>query len=182
VLSKIASATGVLAGEVVDDQNRNSFAAYFLGKFMGMKLREEPAVLTQNFLERMTASINESSLSPESKLDVQSALLAELNSNLNTVDPQRFIREHVPVGKQSEIASFAEVRRTPLVQFPKDASRIESQIRRLRLDMSNGVHVVAPAEAVGEGRSVQITSNEDGTDQVVISGGQLRAIKGNGGR
>lgn len=182
VFSKPASATGFLAGEVVDDQNGNRFARYFLGKFLGMKLREEPAVLTQNFLERLTTTINSSSMAPDDRLDVQSALLSELNSNRNNVDPQAFIRNHVPAGHQTEIAALAAEKKVPMTVFPKDASRVASQIKRLRLDLSNGVHVIAPAEAVGEGKAVQINSNAADGDTVTITGGRLTAVKGNGGR
>ncbi|WP_420796241.1 nucleoid-associated protein [Agreia bicolorata] len=182
VMSKSASSTGPLSGEVVDDQNGNQFARYFLGKFLGMKLREEPAVLTQQFLERVTSAVNESSMPPETKLDVQSALLSELNSNRRSIDAQAFIRDHVPSGFQSEVASLAQSRSAPMSTFPKDSSRVASQISRLRLDLSNGVHVVAPAELVGEGKAVQVSAGRDGQDNVLITGGRLTAVKGNGGR
>lgn len=181
VMSKAASATGQLAGEVVDDQNGNRFARYFLGRFMGMKLREEPAVLTQNFLERVTVAINESAMPPETKLDVQSALLSELNSNHSNVDPRAFIRDFVPPGHQTELAALAEARSAPMNVFPKDASRVASQIMRVRLDMSNDIHVIAPTEAVGDGKAVQLSAGPNGEDQLLITGGHLRAVKGSGG-
>jgi len=181
VLSRVASATGQLAGEVVDDQNGNRFAAYFLGKFMGMKLREEPAVLTQNFLERMTGTINESSMDPETKLDVQAALLSQLNSNLASVSPRQFIQNFVPPAHQTEIDALAQQKSVPLVDFPRDTSRVNSQIRQLRMDMSNGIRIIAPAESVGEGKAVQIEDGLDG-DTVTITGGKLRNVRGNGSR
>ena len=162
VMSRSASSTGELGGEVVDDQNGNRFARYFLGQFMGMKLREEPAVLTQNFLERVTAAINVSAMPPETKLGVQSALLAELNSNRRNVDPQAFIRDFVPPGHQTEVAALAQARSAPMSVFPKDASRVVSQITRLRLDMSNDIHVIAPAESVGDGKAVQLSAGPNG--------------------
>ncbi|GAB2460574.1 hypothetical protein HD599_001175 [Conyzicola lurida] len=184
ILSKAASAAGLVSGEVVDDQN-SGFAAYFLGKFMGMKLREEPAVLTQHFLERMTTAINKSSLVSEARLDLQSALVAEVASNARQLDPQSFIQNHVPQGAQSEIAAIAADLHVPLVVFPKDTTRVQSQLKRLRLDLSNDIHVIAPPEAVGDGKAVQIIAgegDEEGTDTVVITGGKLVKVKGNGSR
>lgn len=181
VLSKPASSTGSLAGEVVDEQNRNHLAAYFLGKFMGMKLREAPAVLTQSFFERMTASINASSLQPEQKLDAQAAMMAQLNSNIQQVNPRQFIRDFVPTDHQSEMESIAQEQNVPLSPFPRDVSRVQAQIKRVRIDMENDIHVIAPAAAVGDGKPVQILDGEDG-DTVVISGQRLRSVKGNGSR
>ena len=48
---------------------------------------------------------------------------------------------------------------------------------------SNDIHVIAPPDAVGEGKAVQILPGEgenEGTDTVVITGGRLTKVKGNG--
>lgn len=147
-----------------------------------MRLSEEPSVLTESFLNGITTAVNQSTMSAEQKLDVQSALVAELKSNSGSIQPRKFVQDHVPDGHQSEIAHLAEEQKTPMANFPKDASRVQSRIRRLRLDMSNDVHVIAPPEAVGEGKAVSVTQSGDGPDTVTITGGKLLGVKGDGSR
>jgi hypothetical protein len=181
VMFRSQSAPGPLAGEIVDEQNGMGFATYFIGTFMGMRLREEPAVLTERFLETMNRAINRSTLSPEARLGAQSSLISEIASNRPNIEPERFIREYIPVGNGSEIKQLASDEGAPLVNFRKDTQRIKSRIGRMRLDMSNGVHVVAPPEAVGDGKDVSILQTEDG-DVITITGGRLENIKSSGGR
>lgn len=181
ILSKSQSAAGVLSGEIVDEQNGFSIAAYFLGKFMGMKLREEPAVLTERFLDKMTSVINKSSLTSDARLDLQSALVSELASNRKTVDPESFIRDFVPKGHGPEIKALAADEGAPLVVFGKDTQRVSGRMSRLRVDLSNDVHVIAPPELVGPGRDVSIEHSSDG-DRVLIQGGRVSSIKSSGGR
>ncbi len=180
--SRAASSGGALSGDVADVQNRGGFANYYLSTFLGMKLRDEPAVLTEQYLQRMTQAINESQLPPEAKLDAQSALVSELASNSGTVDPRGFIRDHVADGFQAELARLAEHAGAPMSQFPKDTSQVSSKLKRLRLDYSNDIMVIAPPDAVGEGKAVSISSDDSGADTIVITGGRLGDVRGNGSR
>ncbi|MBT2518238.1 nucleoid-associated protein [Streptomyces sp. ISL-90] len=181
ILSRAASATGTLGGEIVDEQNGMGFAAYFLKKFLGMALREEPAVLTERFLDRMTIAINDSTMSAEQKLDAQSALLSELRSNAQAIEPEAFIRNHIPNGHGSEVRSLASEASAPLVRFAKDTGRLDSRLSRLRVDLDNGVVVMAPAEAVGQGQDVQIEKATDGMGDIVTARGRVKQIRASGG-
>lgn len=181
VLSKAGSSAGPLVGELVDVQNKRTFAAYFISKFMGLQLREEPAVMTERFLDRMTAVINDSSLLPEEKLDVQSALISHIGSNASQIDPQAFIREFVPSSHQSLIATAAANQAVPMVIFPKDNSRVASRIRHLRVQYSDGILVIAPPDEVGPGKKVQVSPSNDGNgDTITISGGRVGDVRSDG--
>lgn len=183
VFSRAASSTGQLSGDLADVQNRGGLANYFLSSFLGMKLREEPAVLTEQFLTRMTSAINDSSLSPEDKLNVQSALVSQLASNTSQVSGHAFIRDHVPSGHQSELSHLASTAKVPMSQFPKDTGQVATRLRRLRLDYSDDIVVIAPPEAVGDGKRVQVSqSDANGSDTITITGGRLGNVRSNGSR
>lgn len=170
------SATGTLTGEAVDEQSDRSIAAYFLGKFLGMKLREEPSVLTESLLHGFTVAINGSSMTGEQKSNVQSALIAELRSNERSIDPHAFVRKHVPAGHAKEIVSLASAARAPMVVFSKDTSRIDSHMRRVRLNLEKDITLVAPPQEIGEGGAIQV--HEDGdTSSVIISGARVESIR-----
>ena len=170
------SSTGVLTGEAVDEQSDRNIAAYFLSKFLGMKLREEPSVLTESLLNGFTAAINKSGMSGEQKMEVQSALLAELRSNEKSLDPQAFIRKHVPTGHAKEVASLATNARAPMVVFSKDTSRVDSRMRRVRLDLEKDITLVAPPEEIGENGAIRV--HEDGSaSTVTIHGAKVESVR-----
>lgn len=182
IISRAASSTGSLGGEIVDEQNGMGVANYFLRKFMGMSLREEPAVLTERFLDRMTTAINQSTMTADEKLDAQAALVTEMRSNSPTVDPEAFIRDHIARGHGSEVRSLASEAASPLVRFAKDTSRLESRLSRLRLELDNGVVVLAPADSVGDGQGVQIEHSTNGEGDIVTARGRVKNIRPTGGR
>jgi hypothetical protein len=99
IFIKAWSATGFVAGEAVDEQSDRNIAAYFLGKFLGMRLREEPSVMTEMLLDGITQAINRSTMTGDQKVEVQHALLSELRSNDKQFDPTAFIQKHVPNGQ-----------------------------------------------------------------------------------
>lgn len=182
VFSRSSSAAGIVGGELVDEQNGRGFAEYFLTRFLGMKLREEPAVLTERFLTGMTAAINQSTMGAEAKIDAQSSLLSELNSNTNFINPNAFIQAHIPAGHGSEIRHLAEASQTPTTQFAKDTSRVDTQTRRMRVDLANGVLVIAPPSEIGPEKSVRVEEGADGTDLITIQGSRITSLKSTGGR
>lgn len=184
ILSKAASSTGQLGGTLADEQNGSGHAAYYLQTFMGMKLREEPPVLTEQYLDRMTNVVNKSTMGPEHKIEVQMALLADLKSNVSDLDAHRFIRDFVPSDYQTQIRNLAGEAEVPLVRFPKDLTRVSSKLTRVRIDMSNDVYVIAPSDSVGEGKQVEVHESDAAGDAdiVTITGVSIRNIKPNGSR
>lgn len=186
LLSKSASSMGSLAGDLADDQNAAAIAAYYIGRFMGMKMRDEPAVLTERYLNGMGAAINASTLSPEKKADVQSALLADLRSNASQIDMKSFVRTHVPMEHQRRLGELAAALGVSSGAFNKETSRVRKKLDRLRLDLSNDVHIIAPAESIGTGKAVQVQSivDDEGHQTVTVNirGANLDAVRANGTR
>lgn len=181
VFVRSASAQGVLSGDIVDEQNGTGIAAYFLGSFLGMKYREEPSVLTEQFVDRLTDAMNASSLPPETRLNIQSSLISEMTSNKRSIDPNEFIRNHVPPEFATEIRTLAADKRAPMVVFPKDTSRIASKLNRVRMNLSNDVHVVAPPDLIGPNGDVSIETSMDGDDVIRIRG-RIESIRNSGSR
>lgn len=160
VFSKSLSAQGVLSGEAVDEQAASGIAAYFLGRFLGMRLREDPSVLTENFMTAMTRAINQSAMSDEQKLEVHSAMVTELKSNDRRLDPQDFIRRYVPDGFGGEVARAATAAGATLIGFTKDVSRVSSHLARVRVELENNVTLVAPPDEFAQGGSIQYDDKE----------------------
>jgi len=187
VFSKSMSSGGTLMGVLADSQNGQGLAAYFLRGFLGLKLADEPEVLTESFLKGMTRAINESTLPPEDKMNAQTALSIELQSNSSNLDPASFIQRHIPTSHQGMISRIAPTVGTPMTTFPKNTSRVNSRLNRIRIDLTQGVYLVAPPEAIGKDKTVRVEtveSENSAKDEVLIkiSGASLGTVSSNGTR
>ncbi|KQP67818.1 hypothetical protein ASF40_20010 [Microbacterium sp. Leaf288] len=180
IFIKAWSAAGFVSGEAVDEQSDRNIAAYFLGKFLGMRLREEPSVMTEMLLDGITQAINRSTMTGDQKVEVQHALLSELRSNDKQFDPTAFIQKHVPNGHGKEIASLAQAAHAPLIAFSKDNSRIDSRMRKVRIELENDITITAPPEEVGGDGAVQVSDGAAGPI-VEIRGARVETVK-NGAR
>ncbi|WP_426320745.1 hypothetical protein [Microbacterium sp. E-13] len=176
IFIKAWSLGGFISGEAIDEQSDRSIAAYFLSKFLGMRLREEPSVMTEMLLDGLTQAINRSTMTGDQKIEVQHALLVELRSNDKQLDPTAFIQKHVPDGHGKEIATLALAAKTPLVAFSKDISRIDTRMRRVRVDLEHDITITAPPEEVGGDGAIQVTDGPSGAT-VVIKGARVENVR-----
>lgn len=179
--SKSLSAQGSLAGDVADVQNGVEIATYFLTTFLGCTLREDPPVLTEKALVGLTRAINESGMNAEKVADTQSALVSEFKSNDRTFLLRNFIQRHVPDGFQAQVAHAAESAGVPVAEFNKDISLVKSKLSITRIQLADDVFVSAPADEIGEGKAVEVSSTDDpvNPDRVTVQG-VINSVKSRG--
>lgn len=187
VIAKGFSDEEPLLGELADSQNGTGLAQYFLKSFLGMKLADEPQVLTEMFLGGVTKAINNSEMSPDDKVAAQTALAIELQSNSTTMDPVDFIQNHIPIVFQGSVGRLAQNFGTPMSMFPKDTKRVQGKISKTRIDLSGGVYLVAPTEVIGADKVVRVEtveSESSSKDEVLIriSGATLGSVTSSGTR
>lgn len=175
--SKALAAQGLVAGDIADVQNGADIANYFLAKFLGCTLREDPSVVTEQLFNGLAKAINSSGLSGEEAADVYSALVTEVKSNRVDLDPRRFIQDHVPPPHQAEVARQLESNGSSLVPVRKDASLISSQLVKARIIIDDVV-IQAPVDQVGEGLPVEVRS--EGQHEVVEIRGTKSTIRPTG--
>lgn len=167
-------------GYLADVQNGRAFANYYLSDFLGMKLGEEPVVLTERFLNTLSDAIEQSSLKANEKIDLHRTLSTELQSNSPTLDAGDFISKYVPQYAQGDIERATVARGLPLITFAKDAARVKNRLNNLRLDLGGDITIDAPASLVGRGGMVLVEphENELGNElyDVVIKGVPLSSV------
>lgn len=167
-------------GYLADVQNGRNFANYYIGEFLGMKLGEQPVVLTERYLNVLSEAIEISSLDANEKIKLHSALSVELSSNMPTLDAGDFIRTHVPAHSQQEVELATVARGMPLVTFSKDAGRVRNRLSNLRLNLGAEISINAPASLIGAGGTVIVephpnSANEELYD-VIIRGVPLSSV------
>lgn len=167
-------------GFLADIQNGGGFANYFLGEFLGLKLADEPEVLTERFLDKMTEAIHQSNLGAGEKMEAQAALAVDIKSNSPFVDAEAFIRNHIPFSHQQNIRSAASVRGVPMMSFTKDHKRISNRLDNLRINLGDEISLLAPPHQIGGQGQVQVVRDMSSTGNelydVTIKGVPLDSV------
>lgn len=173
-------------GYLADVQNGRAFANYYLSDFLGMKLGEEPVVLTERFLNVLSAAIEQSSLIANEKIELHRTLSSELKSNSPTLDAGDFISKYVPGYAQRDIERATVARGLPLASFAKDAARVKNRLNNLRLDFGGEISVDAPASLVGSGGMISVEPHANALDNelydVIIRGVPLSSVTNSNSR
>lgn len=160
MLMSVDDEGSLIEGFLADVQNGRNFANFFMGDFLGLRLAAEPEVLTEKFLNVLAASIEESTLDANEKIDAHAALALDIKSNIPTLDANDFIRRHIPASHQNNIAQASTVRGLPMTPFSKDPSRVKSRLDNLRMKFGPDISIDAPPSSIGDGGKVQVTKTD----------------------
>lgn len=167
VIRKPGAAEEQLDGYLADIQNGGAFANYYLGEFLGMRLADEPEVLTERFMVKMTEAIQQSSLEADEKMEAQAALAITLKSNALVIDASQFVQDFIPYSHQMNVLTSALARGVPMASFTKDSRRINPKLDSLRIDLGGGISLLAPPDSVGPDGIVKIERQESESDEEI---------------
>lgn len=161
ILSPDSGEPAAVSGYLADVQNSGRFATYFIADFLGMRLGDEPEVLTKKFMETMTEAISASSMGAEAKMEAQAALSVALKSNSQSLDPRKFVQDHIPQVHQPFVFRAASDRGAPLVPFNKDIKMVKNNLDNIRIQLGDDISIVAPTEAIGSDRRIKVERNKE---------------------
>ncbi|MGV3720553.1 MAG: nucleoid-associated protein [Actinomycetota bacterium] len=144
---------GPLIGLVSDKQRgsdpRSPMANFFLSQFLGCKLADTPNVRTRDFYTLVEQFINEHVTDPERQARYHMALLTELTNSEETVAPEEFASSHFEGSDSRQFtANLNESGFEAYEPFVKDVHLVEKRLRRVQVEFSNGVTVIAPLEVM----------------------------------
>jgi hypothetical protein len=157
VLAPASTTDWMLEGVAADLQVRG-LADFFLIKFLGCKLVQQPNVVTENFLtasESWISSIDDA----EKKTRYEIQLLAHLNSTQTTIDPRGFAQSAMPAAEQDAYLNFLRERGVPRQRFRKDLDRVRGRIKRVAYEYSSGIKLLARPEAMEQHVTVEERTN-----------------------
>ena len=169
---------GSLVGKVSDDQRGREttagVATFFLGTFLGCRLRDSPEKSTMAFVKGVDEFINRDISNVERKGRYQVALLAAMQDNTTEVRPRSFANTNV---EQSDHPALFERLRAagldPDVPFPKDTSMVS--VKGFRMTFENGMVLVGSPTDLSE--RVHIRELEAPTPGVDINDA-VKALRG----
>jgi len=177
-LFRRSSPTSPITGDVSDTQTgyqpTRPMATFFLKQFLGCDYCDEPDKVTQTFFvasEKFIADVAD----PLLKAGYEMALLSELNSSNQTVNPRAFAARHLRPEDQDAFIATIQEQHVPATPFAKDLSRIHSHLQRVKYDFAAGVSVVGSPQALEQ--TTALEGLPDGRSRLTITD-ELRQTKG----
>ncbi|GAA4581130.1 hypothetical protein GCM10023176_61630 [Micromonospora coerulea] len=170
---------GVLHGWAADKQmTGGKVAVFFLKRYLGCEHLEEPKELTRRFYERSQEWINKAVENPTTKARYAIAVVAELQSQRDTISVGSFATVHLEVGDRDSYVKYLQDHGVPRATFDKSVTLVESHLEKLQVAFGNGAVVAFPVAAL-EDQSVVIEAMADSQTRLSITG-EMREVKGKG--
>ncbi|MGI0086097.1 MAG: nucleoid-associated protein, partial [Nitrososphaerales archaeon] len=135
---------------VCDNQTRVGgeieVAQFFLARFLGCKLIEQPQVTTKRYFEAVSDFINERIEDPEQKYECYNHLFSQLTSQTGTTSPKKFKSDCLPPDLRGAFTEYLKERKLPLSTFPLDTSLINAQLKRKLIHTKSDIMVSVPSK------------------------------------
>jgi len=143
-----------LSGRASDNQQGltdtgEGVAEFWLGSFLGCKLRQTADVSTRRYLDLAEQFVNEVA-DEERKMRYQLALIADLNSPSTTISPREFAQNHLDPKDRDQFERLFRDSDGTVSQFAKETTLVRSRLRTAVLVLDSGVQVLGPPHAVEE--------------------------------
>jgi len=143
-----------ISGEASDTQTGNETATevakFFLRDFLGCHYCRLPEVTTEQYFLAAQELINDTIDDPAARAGALLALITDLSSAADYVDPLRFAHQHMPTNAGDAFLEGLVNQDLPKTQFHKDTKRIASRLRRVSYDFDSGIVVFGPRESMAE--------------------------------
>ncbi|MCG8449013.1 MAG: nucleoid-associated protein [Pirellulales bacterium] len=173
----LGSIEGLASDNQIARGSKSTVADFFLRKFLGCCLEDDPATVTRSFLEAAQGWINAEVGDPSKKTDYMVAVLTEMKRNVNAIDPELFAREHLDLEDRQNFVEYIDSHGVPTTAFPKNTDLVEKQLRRVSMNLASGLTVIGTPDAFEE----KVKTNATGDGQVEISiTDRLTHVKGRG--
>jgi hypothetical protein len=163
---------GEPGGIVCDEQRGYSpeteVANFFLTKFLGCRLAEEPRMTTKKFFFAAQDFFNERIADPVARTEALTHLLSEVTNRRTRINVREFARISLPTGERQSFLDHLERSGITTQEIRKDVELIEGQTKKMALEFENRITVVGTREAFEE--SVKVDRARGGAARVEITG------------
>jgi hypothetical protein len=168
LFARMAS-TNDIEGLVCDKQKGTgtTVAFFFLQRFLGCRLTENPDITTGRFFNAAQRFISDDVTEPQVQAQYQVALAQELSSTRTTISPEAFANTNLRAEDRLPLLARVEEAGVATNSFPKDLTLVEPLLRKIQWRFQKGVTVVASSEQVGD--VVQVEALKDGRTRLQVT-------------
>lgn len=142
--------TDRLMGLMVDRQNGQGYADYFLDGYLGFELVHQAEKLTEEFVKSMSRFLKSDSLSDEKKFRYSGAIAAVLESPTQNLNASNFVRDFIDREDRDELRALIP-HQVLANEFRKDTTLVSASIGGVRVRTKHGVVIQASSDAIDSG-------------------------------
>jgi len=121
---------------------RVEVAGFFLKRFLGCKLTEEPEVATKKFYEATEGFINEEVKDPIRRMKYHEHLVSEMGSNKEMVEPVAFANAYFVVEDRKPFTSYLTNRAVSTTAFKRKTELIDKRLEKELFQFESGIDVL----------------------------------------
>lgn len=162
----IDSLVGRLSDKQVGYGADSEVANFFLGRFLGFRLRESPEIATKNFFYATEEFINQVIEDPQAKAQYSIALIASMGNQETSINPKSFAEKNLEKSDRKKFLDHLVEHQVGTYEFNKDINRIKNHIRRVQMEFQSGILLLGSPVALEE--QTRITEAKDGKIRVEI--------------
>jgi nucleoid associated protein NdpA len=165
---------GIVSDQQLGRQTLKDIADFFLVRFLGCRLKDEPKVRTKSVYRETEAFINSAVDDPADRTKYEMALMTELNSQVATFSPKTFAEHNLkPKDRDNYLRRMKEAGLAS--SFKKDIDLIVKQIDQVAMEFENNLRLTGTPQALED--SVTVEDAGDGNARVTIEE-KLRRVRG----
>ena len=159
-----------VSGLVVDNQiggwQARGAADYFLKRFLGCKLLDDPAQITKRCFDEASQWINANVEDAHDRFRYRTGLQSEMLRDVNTIELEQFVVEYLDIHHQTEFLKHMADANVPTHSFPKEIERIRHSLWRVQTEVTDDVQVVTPADMSSD--RISVTREDNGSTVIRI--------------
>jgi hypothetical protein len=126
-------------------------ADFFVERFLGCRLVDQPEILTKKFFDEAEKWINRAVPDPVEKTDYERALITEMVNNKTQVVPQDFVQENFHGPHRAALLDALDDRGAPTFAFDKDTKLIARRLHEVKMRFRGGISVSIARENFDSG-------------------------------
>ncbi|MCK4642463.1 nucleoid-associated protein [bacterium] len=135
-------------------------ANFFLQKFLGCKLKDEPEVITKHFFLLTEEFINNNFIKAEERAEIHTHLISELLNNNNSINPHLFAQSYLPTPLRNPYIEELTVANIGRNAFSKDIRLIAKRVKSISLAFKSGIAITGKQDIVQD--KVKMTTENNG--------------------
>lgn len=171
---------GLLQGWAADKQLAGkTVAAFFLGRFLGCRHRDDPEELTKRFFEHGQQWVNKSVEDPTKKARYIMAITSELLNQHPTLSVTNFARNHLDEQDRDDFVRYIDNNGIPFETFDKSIELVQPQLERIQMAFASGITLIAPRSAL-ENETITVEGIEGSHQSRVTITDEVVEMKGRG--
>lgn len=154
-----AARVGAAPGVVCHGKTTAGVATFFLGTFLGCRLKDSPEKSTLEFVQAADGFINGAVQSPERRGRYQVALLASMQDQTAEIRPRSFAQAHLEAAdRPAFLDRVREAGLDPDKPFPKDTSLV--RVSGFKMTFESGMVLVGSQDDLRERVDIRLDGAE----------------------